>query len=179
VGDVEVRAVGTAFSVQRGPAKVEVLVTSGAVALDKHADVSAGATAAEEATAPQTLATLAPGDHAVVNFAAADHTPPQIETLAADDVRERLAWRAPQLEFTATPLSAAVALLNEQADRAAAAGQPARRYVIGDSEIGAVRVSGLFRVDNSESFVRLLKHGFGIEAEQREDSADFVLRKAR
>lgn len=179
VGDVEVRAVGTAFSVQRGPAKVEVLVTSGEVALDKRGEASAPGSAAADGNTPQTIATLAPGYRAVVGFAAADPTPPEIEILAAGDLRERLAWRAPQLEFSGTPLAEAVALLNEQADKAAAVGQPARRYVIGDSEIGSVRVSGLFRVDDSESFVRLLKHGFGIEAGQREDSVEIVLRKAR
>jgi transmembrane sensor len=179
VGDVEVRAVGTAFSVQRGRANVEVLVTSGEVALDKHGKISAPASGAAEGEPLQTIATLSPGYRAVVAFAAADHTPPQIDILAADDLRERLAWRAPQLEFSGTPLSEAVTLLNEQADKAAAVGQPAPRYVVGDSEIGAVRLSGLFRVDNTESFVRLLKHGFGIEAEQRDGSVEIVLRKAR
>jgi transmembrane sensor len=179
VGDVEVRVVGTAFAVRRGAAKVEVVVTSGEVALDKHGEISAARGAVVEAAAPQTIATLAPGYRAVVSFAAADRTPPQVDILAAGDLQERLAWRAPQLEFSGTPLSEAVALLNEQADKAVAVGQPARRYAIGDPEISAVRVSGLFRVDNSDSFVRLLKHGFGIEAEQRENSAEVVLRKAR
>lgn len=179
VGDVEVRAVGTAFAVQRGPANVEVLVTSGEVALDKRGDDSAPANLAAQGSAPQTLATLARGYRAVVGFSSADQAPPQIEILAAEALRERLAWRAPQLEFSGTPLSEAVALLNEHADRAAAAGQPARRYIVGDPEIRSMRVSGLFRVDNSEAFVRLLKHGFGVEAELREGSAEIVLRKAR
>lgn len=179
VGDVEVRAVGTAFAVQRGPANVEVLVTSGEVALDKRGDASAPASLAVQGTAPQTLAILTPGHRAVVGLSAADQTPPDIEILAADALSERLAWRAPQLEFSGTPLAEAVALLNEYADKAAAVGQPARHYIVGDPEIRSMRVSGLFRVDNSEAFVRLLKHGFGVEAELREGSPEIVLRKAR
>lgn len=182
VGSVEVRAVGTAFSVQRNQAKVEIVVTQGEVAVDKYWEISrdaGGSTGGEAIFPPQTIATLAVNHRAVVGISAADRAPPDVEVLAIEQVSERLAWRAPRLEFSGTPLSEAVALLNAHADKAVVAGQPAPRYTIGDPEIAAMRVSGLFRVDNTESFVRLLQHGFGIEAEAREGSSDIVLRKSR
>lgn len=203
VGNVEVRAVGTAFSVQRGQAKVEVLVTEGRVAVERVAGTTAQPledggrenaetlesrisasprlrVSASSSPAPVVAPVfLGPGYRAVVGFSSTDQAPPEVEFLAAADLSERLAWRAPRLEFSGTPLSEAVDLLNEHADRAAAAAQPSLRYAIGDPEIAPMRVSGLFRVDNTESFVRLLKHGFGIEAEKRDGSDVIVLRKAR
>ena len=207
VGNVEVRAVGTAFSVQREGAKVEVLVTEGRVAVerlvgttgprpkdDRRRNAERGDAEESDSRVPAsshlrvstssparalTPVFLGPGYRAVVDFSSTDQAPPTVELLAAGDISERLAWRAPRLEFSGTPLSEAVALLNEHAGNAAAAGQPALRYAIGDPEIAPMRVSGLFRVDNTESFVRLLKHGFGIEAETRDGYAEIVLRKSR
>ena len=60
------RAVGTAFSVQRLPARVEVLVTTGRVAVDRVAGNPAG----HGTIAPQTIALLDAGNCAVVAVAA-------------------------------------------------------------------------------------------------------------
>lgn len=185
VGKVEVRAVGTAFSVQRGPEGVEVLVTEGRVAVEKRRESPAAATelelpSREAEVAAETIATVGAGYRARVGFSASeDDVRAEVDYLPASEMNERLAWRAPRLEFSGATLAEAVALLNEQAVNAAAAGRPAQRYAIGDAEIASMRVSGLFRVDNTESFVRLLQHGFGIEAELSDNSSVMVLRKAR
>jgi transmembrane sensor len=181
VDDVEVRAVGTAFAVQRRASKVEVLVTEGRVEVDRQGENAsvAGTPAAQGPEAPRTIATLDAGDRTMVSLSPTDDARPEVETLPVAELSQRLAWRAPQLEFTGTPLSEAVTLLNEQSTRAAVVGQRAPRYIIDDPEIAPMRVSGLFRVDTTDSFVRLLKQGFGIDAATREDSGEIVLRKAR
>lgn len=162
-GGVEVRAVGTAFSVQHGSSQVEVIVTEGRVAVDKVAK-EAGSSGPSPAVA---VAILDAGWRTVVDLSPAA-TAPKVEAISDAEVSERLAWRAPKLEFSGTPLSEAIALLNEQSVKAGAAGREAPQYAIADPSIGSLRISGLFRVDNTESFVRLLENGFGIIAEPRD-----------
>lgn len=181
-GRFDARAVGTAFAVRRAASSVDVLVTEGQVAVERRGEDTTGTELPAfrvPIAAAQTVATLRAGDRAVMLTASGGDVRPEIASLPAEEIRERLAWRAPRFEFTRTPLAEAVALLNEQAVRAAAAGQAVPRYVVDDPEIASMRVSGLFRVDNTDSFVRLMKHGFGIEAEQREGSGEILLRKAR
>jgi ferric-dicitrate binding protein FerR (iron transport regulator) len=81
------------------------------------------------------------------------------------------------VEFTRTRLSDAIAVLNGYSAGRRSAGQRSIQFVIDDSAIGSVRLSGLFRVDNIDAFVGLLKT-FGIEAEFRGDS-EILLRKSR
>jgi ferric-dicitrate binding protein FerR (iron transport regulator) len=63
-------------------------------------------------------------------------------------------------------------LMNQQAS-------PARRarFVIDDSSLNELRVSGFFRADNTETFVRLLEASFGVETERSGDV--IILRKTR
>lgn len=168
VGGIEVRAVGTAFSVGRTPDQVEVLVTEGKVAVDKIATAVGSRSPAPSGV----IATLEAGCRTVVDLAPTASSP-HVEAMTASEISERLAWRAPKLEFTGTPLSEAIALLNEQAIKAAAVGYEAPRYAIADPSIESLRISGLFRVDNTESFVRLLENGFGIAAESRDGKVFF------
>lgn len=168
IGGIEVRAVGTAFSVQRGSTQIEVLVTEGKVAVGNVA-TTAGS---RGPSSSRVIATLEAGCRTVVDLTPTA-TAPQVEAMTASELSERLAWRAPKLEFTGTPLSEAIALLNEQAIKAAAVGYEAPRYAIADPSIGSLRISGLFRVDNTESFVRLLENGFGIVAESRDGKIYF------
>jgi transmembrane sensor len=95
---------------------------------------------------------------AVVELAATPH--PQVRTIAAAELSHRLAWRGVRLEFTRTPLAEAVALFN----RHAAPGAP--RLAVADSEVSALRVSGIFRADNAAGFVTLLESAFDVRADR-------------
>jgi transmembrane sensor len=164
---VSVRAVGTEFVVQIGPQQVEVLVTEGQVAVERD-KVSALPSAATGVTASAASSTLAAGQLAVVDRAAESAKSPRVTEISEGERAQRLAWRAPRLEFTRTPLRDAVALLNEH-------GGGGVRFIIADAELAEVRVGGLFRADQTEAFVELLRTGFGISVEER--GRDRVLRK--
>lgn len=172
-GGVEARAVGTAFAVQMRPGTVEVLVTEGRVAVAQSAQSSA-ALGAGQAPADSPLATLGVSNRIVVDLATTMSAPPQVTTVPSAELDERLAWRAPRVEFTRTSLADAVTVLNRYSSERRAAGGESRRFVIADAALADVQVSGLFRVDRTEAFVGLLRHGFGIEAETRGDGEIFL-----
>lgn len=164
VDAVEVRAVGTSFAVQRRTSDVEVLVTTGIVAVDRLPEaVEEGSTSALE-----TLAMLEAGSYARVDVAAMQTTP-VIAMLSPAEISQRLAWRVPRLEFTRTPLAEAVPMINEHS---------AIKLTLADEEIGRVQISGLLRVDNIETLFQLLEFEHGIKAERR-SASEVVLSAGR
>lgn len=159
---VEVRAVGTAFAVQLGSAAVDVVVTEGHVAIETPLAGGAARTRPAQAI-------LSPGQQALVEPGA---VAAKVRALAPTELSERLAWRAPRLEFSGTPLADAVALLNRHA-----AVRGGVTFSVGDASLAGVRVSGLFRADNTAALLELLENGFGITGE-RAGGREIVLRKA-
>lgn len=161
VGNMEVVAVGTAFSVRWEQREMEVLVTSGSVTLEVAPRV-------ENAASPPVLAA---GYRGLVR-AAAEGMPvpaPEIGPVASVDMARALAWLEPRLRFHETPLPEAVAQFN-QLNR--------QQLVLGEPELTDYRVGGTFRPDNVEAFVRLLEITHKIRAERRGES-EIVLRRMR
>jgi transmembrane sensor len=160
-GGVEVRAVGTAFAVQLGKTIVEVLVTEGRVAVERpvHAR-GAGPAIAAASDAPRDITTLNAGSRVVVELASQSATP-QTNSLTSAQLAHRLAWRAPRLEFSETPLAEAVALMNRYSTV---------RIEIADPALARMRVNGLFRADNTDPFIRLLEASFDAKAERSGDT---------
>jgi transmembrane sensor len=102
-GDVEFRAVGTAFSVQLGGEAVELLVTEGRVAVDKFQQAKdpttesnsppSAATASAVTDDSQTLAVVDAGRRLTVSTRAeTKHLTSPIETVPPAELGERLAW---------------------------------------------------------------------------------------
>lgn len=182
-GNVEFRAIGTAFSVELGREEVDVLVTEGRVAVEKsepaaptpepaRTDVASAArpqtsrpVSAADAGRVQTIATIDAGSRLVVGLRQA--AAPVPTAVSEDAMARRLAWRAPKLEFSELPLGEAVALLNRYNKV---------QFMIEDATLARLRVSGFFRADNTDTFVRLLEGTCGIKAERSD--ATIVLRKA-
>jgi transmembrane sensor len=145
-GGVEVRAVGTAFSVRFDPAQVDVLVTEGTVS------VAAIASALEEPAAeapPGDPLLLAAGQRSVVPLAVG--AAPTIARVTPTEVAAALAWRDRRIEFTRTPLADAVELFNRQNEL---------QLAVADDATGAFEISGIFWANDPESFVRLLESAF-------------------
>jgi transmembrane sensor len=170
-GGIEVRAVGTVFSVQLGVSQVEVLVTEGRVAVEKPA---AGAPRTEaDPTTPtlpvdrEPLAFVDAGNRLEVEVALQPVAPPEVQPVAQAEMSKRLAWRTPQVEFSGAPLSEVILVLNRYQQTP---------FVLGDAGLAGVSVSGLFRADDTEVFIGLLRAGFGIAAEPQDGR--IVLRKA-
>lgn len=176
VDGIEVRAVGTAFAVQRGNTAVEVLVTEGRVAVDRP--VSARAAAAETTTGPS-AATAAPlafvdaGNRAVV----ATEGPvreARVEAVSTPELEERLSWRVPRLEFNATPLAEVVALFNRHAAQGTSGSRTS--LMLSDPELRALPLSGTLRADNTTVLLQILETSYGIKAERR-PGGEILLRK--
>ncbi|MGH7947380.1 MAG: FecR family protein [Opitutaceae bacterium] len=170
VSGVEVRAVGTAFAVELAETAVAVLVTEGSVKVDRPAR-SGGVTVPERVPTPapaqpQTLGSVDAGSRLVVELASTS-TAPIISPVSEREVAERLAWRAPRLEFTGARLADAVALMNRY---------NTVKLVIDDRGIEDLEVSGFFRSDNITTFLHLLEQGLGIKSEARGNTVR--LRKA-
>ena len=160
---VEVRAVGTAFSVGLGqaPGAVEVLVTEGVVSLNSPA-VGIPAPSQPAANAGRMTA----GQRAVIS--ATSPAAPSVQAVTPTQLAQRLAWRVPRLQFSGTPLDEVVALFREHGGV---------RLSLGDPALAAVRVSGVLRANNTTALLRLLAADHDIAPEQRGD--EIVLRRAR
>src|SRR5690606_26598038 len=113
------------------------------------------------------LATVEAGSRMVVGQE--DMTPILAPTpVSPAEMAERLAWRIPKLEFTDTPLAEAVALMNEYSQV---------QLVIDDAELARLPISGLFRAERTEAFVRLLEANFSVEAERVSETVRLRLRR--
>jgi len=163
---VEVRAVGTAFSVQLGREAVEVLVAEGRVAVNQIAP-RALKTESVDASVAGDLAMLDAGNRVVIDVGtpnAAAAVPPQVIPVSREELAERLGWSVPRLEFSGTPLAEAIAIFNRHA-----AGDRHVRLELGDASLGSLRLSGILRADNIDALLRLLENEFSIRAERRGD----------
>lgn len=157
-GGVEVRAVGTAFAVERSRGDVKVLVTEGRVVLGEP---PSGADSTDVSLRPnvRTLATLGAGDQVRVaaGGAAARIGAPMVEQLSAAEMARALAWRVPQLALAATPLAELIPIFNRYGSE---------RLVL-DPVLEDLRLGGVLRADNTHALLRLLRDEFGVEAERR------------
>jgi transmembrane sensor len=167
-GGVEVRAVGTAFSVELGTKAIEVLVTEGRVAVEKPAQPSV---ASSDAVAPvaASRATFGVGKRIVVELIPeiATATPePQVTTVSPAELDEHLAWRVPRLEFSGTLLAHALPMFNQHGRV---------RLTLAEPALGRLQLSGVLRADDTESLLRLLEGEFDLKAERRGDA--IVLRR--
>jgi transmembrane sensor len=165
VARVEVRAVGTAFSVELDRAAVAVLVTEGRVSVDQLPRSDA----VPAPSRPRILGEVDAGNSFVVELTPASSAPlPAVVPMSGREISERLAWRAPRLEFTGARLADAVMLMNRFSQV---------RLVIDDPVLNELEISGYFRADNTVMFLHLLEQGLGVKSEPRGDVIG--LRKAK
>ncbi len=136
VGDVQVRAVGTAFSVRTRGTAVEVLVTEGVVETSARHD-------------SKFQLTLRGGDRAIVGASALV----DLETGQSTNVDRALAWRSGMIDLNGTPLSSAAEEFNRYNQR---------QIVIADPAIAAEQFDGLFRVNDPNGFAEAVKASLGV-----------------
>ena len=183
-GGMEVRAVGTAFAVGLGAEQVEVLVTEGRVAVEKTPLENTDAPSAGDVTPGMTafpLTMLDASERIVVKTAPAlselGVAETEVVTLTSAEINERLAWRLSWLEFSATPLAEAVALLNQHSRLPD--GSTTVRLVLDNSLSGLEKepVSGRFHASDIESFVHVLATSMSMDIEGERHGDMIVLRK--
>jgi len=162
---VEVRAVGTVFLVQLAAAQVDVIVTEGRVSVATKQERFT-ASGAQRLPGPEASTMVGAGTRLTID-ASAGRTAALPVAISASEISTLLSWRAPFLEFTDVPLTAAVAMLNRHSPIP---------LVVEDPALAALAVNGRFRADNSETLARLLESSFGLTADHRGDR--IVLRMA-
>lgn len=159
VGGVEVRAIGTIFSIRSDPDRIDVLVTEGGVAVARAAD---GRNLLRPAAGTVQDASVLSAGHrvsiALDALAAAGSIAIPVDEPA---IERALAWRNRRIEFTRATLADAIQLFNRQNRLQLAAG---------DSAAGAIRISGIFWADDPEAFVRLIQTGFGVHSSREGDA---------
>lgn len=127
-GEVQVRAVGTAFAVRRLDGGAEVQVTEGVVE-------------AWSRRAPAKLLRLAQGDKAFIS----DVTGPAPSRSAPLEIDRRLAWREGEIVLDGDTLSEAVAEFNRH---------NTRRLVVDDPDLARQALVGRFRTTEPDTFAR-------------------------
>ena len=170
-GNVDVRAVGTAFNIHLKAATVDVLVTEGVVQLKRPSPaVPANATAAPNAVLPRLIA----NERAVVTLAptsptsSASPTPAIVVTTAsADEIARTLAWQAPLLRLGGSTLAELVLEFQRRSGQ---------RVILADPALASLRVGGRFRADDLAGFTQALATTLDLEVDQADDGT-LVLRK--
>lgn len=165
---VEIRAVGTAFSVGLESSRVEVLVTEGQVAVETSAApaLDGGQTPAVQTLPPSDGSSpgvmVRAGERVTVDTSAAAPVLPAAQTMPVDEMNDRLAWRVPWLEMNATPLSEIIAAFNLHSGS---------RLSYADARLGRLTLSGTLRADNVTVLLQILDTSYGVTAEKGADGA--------
>ena len=162
VGTITVRATGTAFNIRLAADFVEVLVTEGKVRLGESAPTLVPQPQPEESPdlAPSGR-DLNAGERAFVKMAADATIPITIDTPSRSQIDETLAWQGTQLVFDRTPLDQVVAAFNHR---------NSCRLVLADPALRNRTLSGVFRADNIDGFLRLLPATVNLIAERQDDN---------
>lgn len=149
---VSVRAVGTAFCIDRSSENIVVLVTEGQVAV-----TDAGNGRGPEAAKPLRQI-LVSKDHKTLVELGAGESERALEVSPIDetDRETKLGWRTPRLDFFRTPLGEVLATFNRYNNR---------HLVLGDPSLADLRISGSLRADKTEALKELLRLGLDLQVE--------------
>jgi transmembrane sensor len=157
-GGKRVIAIGTKFSVQRSGDTVEVVVTEGKVRMeDANQPLS---NSPGEVPASTSRRTAAPVFLTAGAIARADDAGVLVQRKSLEEAETQVSWRNGVLMFRDLSLADAAAEFNRY---------NARKIVIADAAVGALKVEGDFRATNVEGFVRLLEGYFPLQVAAQPD----------
>lgn len=143
VGDVRVRAVGTAFAVKRTAAGVDVQVTEGVVEIWRVGDEA-------------NIQRVGAGSRAFITTG--NMTAPTIA--ANEEIDNALAWRTGQVVFDGSTVAEAVAEFNRY---------NVRKIEVADAALGKEQMVGRFRTNEPDAFARAVATLMKARAEMRSD----------
>ena len=169
VGDIQVRAVGTAFNVRFMEHEVDVIVAEGTVSVKKQmAEVltESPTSEAEEAIESETI--LEANYRARVDLTSADFAP-SVEPINASRIEEELIWKPVLIDFENVPLSKIVDEFNRR--------NPVKMVIV-DQSVNDARLSSMFWSDNINGLIRLLESNFDIRATWGEDGTIYLFNGA-
>ncbi len=160
-GPVTVRAVGTAFNVRLEAAAIEVLVTEGKVQME----ASAAAPVAPAVVAAPPPALVA-GQRVLIDRVAGMTAAVAVGEVAQSEIDEALGWQGTRLVFSATTLDEVVAAFNRY---------NRHRLALGDPKLSSRTLTGTFRADNLEGFLRLVRQMVDVKVELRTPTETVLL----
>ena len=163
-----VRALGTVFNVRAEPLSTQVAVLEGqvevTVAPSREPVLGASVTANEVSTAVQSPAMervrLAAGERAAV-------TPRGIQTNAGPPIESVLAWTQRRLVFQDQPLDAVIQEFNRYRTHP---------LVLDDPALAALRISGVFDLNDPESLIAYLGTYETVQVDRRSDGSQHLFR---
>lgn len=153
-GEGTVRAIGTEFDIFKSSDRMTVTLIEGKVEVASalNLQLAPPANAADSAERPSIVARteLVAGEQ--VAIVGAGDLSPVVEV----DVGQVGAWREGKVSFRDTPLVEAIEEMNRYSDK---------KITLADPALADLRVSGVFRVQNSGHFVRAIEALFNLEAQ--------------
>lgn len=158
VNGVSVRAVGTAFCVDRNEEHVEVLVTEGQVLVSEVRPVvaEAGMPAEVDPVTPRQVL-VGKGSKTMVGYGeGARHVALEVTPINAFDRETKLGWRLPKLDFFRTPLAQVLETFNRYNER---------QFVLDDPSLADLKISGSLRADKTDALKELLRLGLDLQVE--------------
>ncbi len=152
VAGVDVRAVGTIFSVKLSDDLVDVIVTEGKVNVKPVASVFSS-------EKPEVDSFLEMGQRAKVRLKS-ENPMVEIVTMRQSEIENAIRWQPRLLDFESTPLREIIDEFNNS--------NPIQ-VTLGDPALETFLISSTFWSDNVEGFVRLMESTFGVKAEWGSD----------
>lgn len=143
--DVQIKAIGTAFTVRVDNGRTDVLVTEGTVEVSRQ---TATGREVRRVSAQQRAMLASPASRA------------DIEPMQPAAIRQKLAWREGKAVFVGEPLSAAAAEMNRHSRH---------QLHVDDLALAGRRVIGVFNANDAAAFANAVAATFGAEVRQEED----------
>lgn len=169
VNGLDVRAVGTAFSLKLLDTSLEVLVTEGRVRVDRDV-IESGENANQRGEIPDSgmeySEDLVAGQMSFYSTGNFEEYSGVIEP-TIQEISRQLSWREEVMEFSSTPLNEVVAAFNQR---------NFVKIVIIDKELNQLKINATVNPCNLESFIEMLEASTGARSEWT-DSAKVLLRK--
>lgn len=158
-GQGVVRAVGTAFAVHFQRQALDVTVTEGTVALTAIASPQAANDPLQDGAAqnPAHLKALVAGQSVTFKPLLADALGGGIESLPAEQLQQKLAWREGLMLFDGESLAAVVKEMNRYTHAT---------IEIADPSIAGLAVGGQFRVGETDAMLKNLSISFNLEVDR-------------
>ncbi|MCV6605649.1 MAG: FecR family protein [Porticoccaceae bacterium] len=157
-GSGEVEAVGTAFAIQLDKTNVEVAVTEGRVKVTPFAPSATSST-----TDGQSLAFAEAGQ--IVVYDQGIHS---IDTASTERLQRLLSWRQGLLRFQGETLDEALVEFSRYSDI---------RVVVSDPDLRTLRIGGVFKTGDVDSFLSLLDEGFDVKVQRYSPKVIYLSKK--
>ena len=171
MGNIEVKAVGTAFNIKLDPERIDVFVTDGTVEiLAQETKPSTGVETPAKASADQltiqSMGLVSFGQRAEIGLSSTENKfVVQVNQTNETELKEALIWRESLLTFTGSTLEEIALEFNQKTGLS---------IHISDPELNQTRIGGNFPSDDPFGFLNILKNNYGVSWDQSDEGTIFL-----